>query len=281
MYHNPPVSKLWFITGASSGVGRALAETVLGMGHKLVAAARDVQALGALHEAFPDQLLHVRLDLTDGDSIASAVDAATRRFGAIDVLVNNAGFGQFGAIEEVSDAEMRTQFETNVFGMLALTRAIIPGMRERRSGHVLNMSSVTGRMGMPGLGAYCGTKFAIEGISEALVGELAAFDVRVTIIELAAFRTNFEGVSMKKSTPIPAYDFIRRDWAQVFATGQYGDLAQATQAMVALTEMPLPPLRLALGPNAVAIVTEKLRHDLECYARQPFCDHGVFEDAAQ
>ena len=253
--------RVWFITGASRGIGAELASAALAAGDLVVATARDprriVERLGA-----SDALLPVALDVTSEPSIASAVDAALGRFGRIDVLVNNAGFGLIGAVEETSAADVRRLYETNVFGLLAVTRAVLPSLRKQRSGHILNISSVGGYQSGPGFGVYCSTKFAVEGLSEALHAELAPLGIAVTILEPGYFRTEFlESQSVVESPAvIPDYASTAgqvRTHARSVSLQQPGDPARLAQAVVALTRAARPPLRLPLGSDTVAAIEAK------------------------
>src|SRR5580704_9472336 len=185
--------RIWFITGASTGFGRTLAEEVLKAGGKVVATARNRDKVADLEAKFPQKVKALALDVTNAGQVDTAVTQAFAQFGRVDVLVNNAGYGLAGAIEEVSETEYMPMFETNVFGLLRVTRASLPHLRKQRSGHILNLSSIGGLVASPGMGYYNGTKFAVEGISEALAAEVAPLGIRVTIIEPGPFRTDFLG----------------------------------------------------------------------------------------
>ena len=255
------MSKVWFVTGASTGLGRALAEAVLATGDHVVATARDVGALDGLAGAFP-----ARLDVTDATSVRAAVHAAIGEFGRIDVLVNNAGHGLLGALEELSDAQTRELLEANVFGVLAVTRAVLPHMRAQRSGHIVQMSSVGGVVGNPGHALYATSKFALEGMSEALAGEVAPLGIRVSIVEPGPFRTDFAGRSMTVAEPIadyrdtPAGALRERFFAQDGV--QPNDPARAAALIVAAVADETSPLRLPLGPEAVDRIRVKLTNQL-------------------
>lgn len=193
---NRLTSKVWLITGCSTGFGRALAEAVLEKGDCLLATARKPEQLHALIDQYPDTAKAVRLDVTLSQERQTAVDAAIQTFGRIDVLVNNAGYGLIGALEEVSDSDIRQAFETNFFGAVHLTRTVLPLMRQQGRGHIVNMSSTAGLVGFGGSSIYCATKFAVEGMSEALAKEVESFGIKITLIEPGAFRTNFNGRSL-------------------------------------------------------------------------------------
>jgi NAD(P)-dependent dehydrogenase (short-subunit alcohol dehydrogenase family) len=257
---------VWLITGASTGLGRAIAEAVLARGHRVVATARNVSTLKDFAERAPKQVRVTRLDVTDPASVRAAVEYAVAEFGQIDVVVNNAGHGLLGALEELSDEQSRAVLETNVFGVLAVTRAVLPHMRARRRGHFVQMSSVGGVIGNPGHALYATSKFALEGMSEALAAEVAPLGIRVTIVEPGPFRTDFAGRSMNFADPIPDY---RDTPAGVLRTRfrdqdgvQPNDPARAAAAIIRAVEDDQAPLRLPLGPEAVTRIREKLRRQL-------------------
>ncbi len=254
--------RVWLITGASSGFGRAIAEAALEAGDIVVAAARRTAALDDLVASAPGRAEALALDVTDTDSIDSAVGEVLDRHGRVDVLVNNAGRGAIGAAEETTDGELRELMDLHFFGPAALTRAVLPGMRERRSGAVVQMSSMGGRFSFPAVGAYSATKFALEGWSEALAKEVERFGVRVLIVEPGAFRTSFNGAgSLLISQPIAAYD----DQIGPVRTGmpeddgkQPGDPSKAAAAILQVLDAEHAPLRLALGDDAVDRIGEVL-----------------------
>ncbi len=255
-------ARVWLITGSSTGFGRALAEAVLNRGENVVLTARNPQHLEDLAAKFPEHSLPVKLDVTKPDEVREVVNHAITNFGRIDVLVNNAGYGTIGAIEEVSDEAIRRQFETNVFGALDLTRVVLPHMRRQRSGHILNLSSVGGFVSFPGSGIYCATKFALEAISEALVKEVESLGIKVTIVEPGAFRTDFAGRSLVLSdTQIPDYEPVIggfRKWLEDMDGKQPGDPVKAAEAMIQAVDSDNPPLRLALGADAINAIATKL-----------------------
>jgi len=256
-------TKVWLITGSSTGFGRSLTEAVLKHGYRVIATARKPEQLSDLIEQYPDTAKAVRLDVTNPQEVRDAVKAALEAFGRIDVLVNNAGYGAVGAIEEVSDEAIRRQFETNVFGALNLTRAVLPTLRQQRSGHILNLSSVGGFVSFGATGVYCATKFALEAVSEALAKEVASLGIKVTIIEPGAFRTDFNGRSLvapedliEDYAPVSGA-FLQ--WLEQMDGKQPGDPAKAAEAMIQVVESDNPPLRLALGADAVGAIAEKLQ----------------------
>lgn len=254
--------RTWLVTGCSTGLGAALARAILERGDRLVGTARKTESLRHLDGVGGGELLPLALDVTDPAAVGRVVEAAVERFGRIDVLVNNAGFGMLGAIEEVTDAEVRHVYDTNVFGLLAVTRAVLPVMRGQQSGHILHISSIGGLRSNPGSGIYCSTKFAVEGIGEALRGEVEAFGIKVTIVEPGAFRTDFAGRSITKAEPIPAYaDTVVGAWRERTTRihgQQPGDPAKAAAAMLQVVDSPEPPLRLLLGPDALQRARDKL-----------------------
>jgi NAD(P)-dependent dehydrogenase (short-subunit alcohol dehydrogenase family) len=247
--------RTWLITGSSRGLGRALAEEVLARGEQVVLAARQPGDVADLADRFGRRALPLRLDVTDAGQCESAVEAALHAFGRVDVLVNNAGYGLLGAVEEVQEEEIRRQFETNFFGALALTRAFLPHFRAQKSGHILNISSHAGYWAWPGFGIYCASKFALEGLSESLAQELAPLGIHVVIVEPGPFRTEWVGPSLVRSARvIPDYEEssgrIRSFVGDFFGT-QPGDPLAAARAMADIVELPQPPLRLVLGAAAV------------------------------
>ncbi|MGB9224103.1 oxidoreductase [Mycobacterium sp.] len=245
----------WLITGCSTGLGRALAEAVIAAGHNAVVTARDAARVADLADATPDRVLAVALDVTNPGQVAAAARQADERFGGVDVLVNNAGYGYRGAIEEGDDADVRALFETHFFGTVAMIKAVLPGMRARRSGAIVNISSIGVQLNPVGSGYYAAAKAAIEGISGALRGELAPLGISVTVVEPGAFRTDFAGRSLTQSaTVIDDYAATagqRRIENDTMHGNQQGDPAKAGTAIIAAVESPEPPGFLLLGPDAV------------------------------
>jgi NAD(P)-dependent dehydrogenase (short-subunit alcohol dehydrogenase family) len=274
--------RVWFITGSSTGLGRKLAEAVLAKGDRVVATARKEATVADLEQQYPNYARAVRLDVTDLSQVKASVQAAIDAFGRIDVLVNNAGYGLCGAVEEVTDTQIRQQFETNLFGLLNLTRTVLPLLREQRSGHILNVTSLGGQVSFPVFGLYHGTKFAVEGISEALAKEVAPFGIKVTIIEPGGFKTEFNGRGMVRADRIPAYRPLYEALAQAFDGAVLGDPARAAHAMIQAVEADEPPLRLALGADALHLIREKLDSELEEYKRwEPVTVATSFADPAE
>ena len=254
--------KVWFITGASTGFGRLLAEEVLKRGDQVVATARKLDKVKDLEAKYPGDALAVALDVTDAAQVDTAVNQALAKFGRVDVLVNNAGYGVAGAIEEVSEGELMPMYETNVFGLLRVTRALLPQLRRQRSGHILNLSSIGGLTAGPGWGLYQSTKFAVEGLSEALAQEVAPLGIRVTIIEPGPFRTDFLGRSgVEAKTKIPDYESTAGNARRYMSEQdgkQPGDPLKVVEAMIQVVESEDPPLRLLLGAGALKRVRQKL-----------------------
>ena len=255
-------SSIWFITGCSTGFGREIARVILDRGGRAVVTARDASRVQDLADEFPEHALALSLDVTQPAQIAEAVRATEAKFGAIDVLVNNAGYGYMAAIEEGDDEDVRAQFEANVFGLIDMTKAVLPGMRARGRGHIVNLSSQGGLVGFPGVGYYNASKFAVEGLSEALAGEIRPLGLGVTIVEPGPFRTDWAGRSLKMpKQDIEAYAETagkRRRMINGYSGSQKGDPVRAAHAIVAAVESPEPPLHLLLGKMAVDIVRAKL-----------------------
>jgi len=260
--NTPQIDKVWFITGGSTGFGRLLAVQVLESGGRVIATARNIDKVADLEKKYPQRAKALTLDVTDPGQVDSAATQAIAQFGHVDVLVNNAGYGVAGAIEEVSEAEEMPMFETNLFGLLRVTRALLPQFRKQRSGHILNLSSIGGLIGGQGIGIYNASKFAVEGLSEALAAELAPLGIHVTLIEPGPFRTDFlgrSGVLAKKR--IADYDNTAGNMRKYFAENdgkQRGDPQRAVEAMIAVVESSNPPLHLLLGVSALTRFRGKL-----------------------
>jgi NAD(P)-dependent dehydrogenase (short-subunit alcohol dehydrogenase family) len=248
----------WLITGCSSGLGRDLARAVLEAGHSAVATARDAASLRDLTEPYPDRALAVALDVTDPAQVAAAVRQGEERFGGIDVLVNNAGYGYRAAVEEGDEADVAALFATNVFGPVALIKAVLPGMRARRSGAVVNISSIGARICPPGSGYYAASKAALEGLSGSLRKELEPLGIAVVVVEPGGFRTDFAGRSLQQSaTPIADYAETagkRRKENDTAHGTQPGDPARAARAIIAAVEADRPPALLMLGTDALSAI---------------------------
>jgi NAD(P)-dependent dehydrogenase (short-subunit alcohol dehydrogenase family) len=254
--------KTLLITGVSSGFGRALAQEALAAGHRVVGTVRSDEARVAFDALAPGQATGRVLDVTDFDAIDGVVAGIEADIGPVDVLVNNAGYGHEGVMEESPLAEMRKQFDVNVFGAVAMMKAVLPGMRTRRRGHILNITSMGGFITMPGISYYCGSKFALEGISEVLAKEVKPFGVFVTAVAPGSFRTDWAGRSMIRTPRSiadydPLFDPIRQ--AREEKSGkQLGDPAKAARAMLAAIDAAHPPVHLLLGSDALGLVRDKL-----------------------
>ncbi len=253
---------VWLITGCSTGFGRELARLVLERGWRAAVTARDAGKVADLVEGREDRALALALDVDDRAQVAAAVRAAEERFGRVDVLVNNAGYGYLAAIEEGEDDEIRAMFETNVFGLIAATQAVLPGMRARRSGHIVNVSSIGGLVSFAATGFYHATKYAVEGLSETLALEVAPLGIRVTIVEPGPFRTDWAGRSIRQSaTRIEDYEGTageRRRQTEARSGSQPGDPVRGAEAIIAAVEAAEPPLHLVLGKPALGLARAKL-----------------------
>lgn len=270
--------KTWFVTGASRGIGREIVRAALESGDQVVATARNPSSMGQEFNPSSDRFLGLPLDVTDTASISAAVDLAVARFGTIDVLVNNAGYGQLGFFEQVSRAAVRRQFETNVFGAFEVTRQVLPILRRQRSGHILTLSSIGGLIGFSGSSIYCATKFALEGWSESLGIELAPFGISTTLIEPGFFRTDFLDPSSVAYGDLPVEDYSALAENQKSSLGglnhqQLGDPRKLGDVVVRLVRMGTLPVRFAAGSDAYQVVKNRasdldheaeLRKELSC-----------------
>lgn len=253
---------VWFITGCSTGLGNELAKQVLARGWRVVITARDSKRVASLAADFPDRALALSLDVNDAAQIDAAVKAAVAHFGRIDVLVNNAGYGYMSTVEEGEEAQIRAQFDANVFGLFAMTRAVLPGMRTQRSGHVINITSVAGYLGFPGSGYYAATKHAVEGWSDALAAEGEPLGIKVTCVAPGPARTDWAGRSMIQ-TPNLITDYAETAGARLKRTSagsgnQAGDPVRIALAMMDLTEHAHPPRHFVLGAFGIDAVTTSL-----------------------
>ncbi|HUZ19346.1 MAG TPA: SDR family NAD(P)-dependent oxidoreductase [Acidimicrobiales bacterium] len=264
--------RTWLVTGASRGLGRAFVEAALGAGDAVAATARDARTLAGLVGRFPDRALALDLDVTDHDAAREVAARVAERFGRLDVVVNNAGYGLHGAVEGVTEAEARAQLEMNFFGALWVTQAVLPYMRRQGSGHVVQVCSAAGAVGFALVGMYSASKFALEGMSECLAREVAPFGVKVTILEPSDFRTGFRDRAAKRRRPLPAYEEAfgaNLDALSARHSGsEAGDPARAARALLALVDEAEPPLRLLLGNMAFDVVTSAQRRRLEEWAAQ-------------
>jgi NAD(P)-dependent dehydrogenase (short-subunit alcohol dehydrogenase family) len=247
---------VWFITGSSRGLGRSLTAAVLAHGDLVAATARQPEHLADLVTRYGDHILPLALDVTNTAQIAEAVAAAAARFGRLDVVVNNAGFGITGAAEAYTEEQVRSQLDVNLYAPIAVTRAVLPILRQQRSGHILQISSMGGRVGNPGVSIYQAAKFGLGGFSEALAKEVAPLGIRVTCVEPGGFRTDWAGESMSYAPEVAGYETTVGPRVQLFQSRSFvpmGDPDKAAQVMLALVESPTPPVHLLLGSEAVAI----------------------------
>lgn len=252
----------WLITGCSTGIGREIARAALEAGHSVVVTARRRETVADFVDTFGDRAVAVALDVTDKEQIAAAVAAADDAFGGVDVLVNNAGYGYMSAVEEGDDAEVRKLFDTNYFGVVDTIKAVLPAMRVRKSGHIVNISSMTGLVANPPNAYYSSTKFALEALTEALAQEVGPLGIKVTAIEPGAFRTDWARRSMQESsTPIGDYDDgvgTRKTLIKEFADHLPGDPRKVAEAVLTVTALEEPPLRLLLGRDVLKAVRDKI-----------------------
>jgi len=256
--------KVWFVTGASRGFGRVWARAALERGDRVAATARDLSSLKDLVEAHGEAVLPLRLDVTDRSAATAAVRQAAEHFGALDVVVNNAGYGQFGAIEEGSEQEWRDQFETNVFGAVWVTQAALPIMREQGSGHILQVSSIGGVAAFTNTGMYHASKWALEGLSESLAQEVAPFGIKVTLIEPGGYTTDWSGSSARHADELPAYDAMRA--TPRAAASRRGEPQATATAVLAVVDAQEPPLRLLLGGFPTQLVKTLYADRLDTWA---------------
>jgi NAD(P)-dependent dehydrogenase (short-subunit alcohol dehydrogenase family) len=247
---------IWFITGSSRGLGRSLTEAVLAQGNRVAATARKPEQLADLVAQYGERILPLALDVTNNAQIEQAVADAIAHFGRLDVVVNNAGFGITGAAEAYTEEQVRSQLETNLYAPIAVTRAVLPHLRRQRSGHILQISSMGGRVGNPGVSIYQAAKFGLGGFSEALAKEVAPLGIRVTCVEPGGFRTDWAGESMTYAPEVEGYETTVKPRVQMFQSSSFrpmGDPDKAAQVMLDLVQSPEPPVHLLLGSEAVAI----------------------------
>jgi NAD(P)-dependent dehydrogenase (short-subunit alcohol dehydrogenase family) len=263
------MSKVWFITGTSKGFGRVWAEAALERGDRVAATARDAATLAPLADTYGDRVLPLALDVTDKAAIDAAVKQAHERFGRLDVVVNNAGYGLFGTIEEVSEEQARAQIETNLFGPLWVTKAALPIMREQGSGHIIQVSSIGGVNAFPILGLYHASKWGLEAFSQSLAAEVASFGIKVTLIEPAGYSTDWRGPSAVQATPMPVYDSVRDYRATLFSgpLAEPGDPAATGPAILELVDAPEPPLRVFFGTGTLDMIRGEYEKRIDNWER--------------
>lgn len=259
--------KVWFITGTSKGFGRIWADAALKRGDKVAATARDPKTLAALVESYGDSVLPLKLDVTDRDAVFAAVAEAQKNFGRLDVVINNAGYGHFGMVEEITEDEMRAQLETNVFGALWVTQATLPFMREQKSGHILQVSSIGGVNAFPGIGAYHASKWALEGFSQALAQEVAGLGIHVTLIEPRGYSTDWGGPSAVHSEPLESYRETHEKLAEARAVrwSSPGDPEATPAAILKAVDSDDPPLRLFLGDGNLDMIKGEYASRIETW----------------
>lgn len=256
--------KVWFITGTSKGFGRIWAEAALARGDKVVATARNPETLKPLVEEYKKNVLTLGLDVTDRSAVFAAVKKAVETFGRLDVVVNNAGYGQFGAVEELSETDARAQMETNLFGALWVTQAALPFLREQKSGHILQVSSIGGVNAFPSLGMYHASKWALEGLSQSLSQEVKGWGIHVTLVEPIGYSTDWSGPSAKTAAPLPVYDFIREARKLLRQNSAKPGVPEATGPVILkLVDMAQPPLRLFLGATANSMIHAEYQKRLD------------------
>jgi NAD(P)-dependent dehydrogenase (short-subunit alcohol dehydrogenase family) len=249
------MAKVWFITGTSRGFGREWASAALERGDKVVATARKLDALKELAEKYPTTMLPLELDVTNKAAVTAAVDQGYEHFGHLDIVINNAGYGLFGMIEEISEAQARAQMETNFFGALWVTQAALPHLRAQKDGHIIQVSSIGGITAFPAIGLYHASKWALEGFSQSLAQEVSAFGIRVTLIEPGGFETDWSGSSAAHAEPLPAYDTLRTAVAagRKAASGKRGDPVATRSAILKIVDAERPPLRVFFGAAPLGV----------------------------
>jgi NAD(P)-dependent dehydrogenase (short-subunit alcohol dehydrogenase family) len=259
--------KVWFITGTSKGFGRVWAEAALARGDRVAATARDVKSLDTLVQRFGDQVAALALDVTDKSAVHAAIGAANARFGRLDVVVNNAGYGLFGAIEEIGETEARAQIETNLFGALWVTQAALPIMRAQGSGHIIQVSSIGGVNAFPTVGLYHASKWALEGFSQSLAAEVAAFGIKVTLIEPGGFATDWGGASAQHAQPLSVYDDARAMIAAVRSRYVPGDPDATGPAILKVVDADEPPLRIFFGSSGLPMTRAEYARRIEMWEK--------------
>ncbi|MGW6144549.1 SDR family NAD(P)-dependent oxidoreductase [Streptomyces sp. NPDC055140] len=261
------MSKVWFITGTSRGLGRSFAESALERGDKVAATARNATALDDLVTKYGDDaVLPLPLDVTDKAAVAAAVSAAHEKFGRLDVVVNNAGYGLFGMVEEITEQQLRDQMETNLFGAFWVTQAVLPILRAQASGHIVQISSVGGVAAFPSLGAYHASKWALEGFSESLSQEVAGQGIKVTIVEPGGFSTDWGGSSGVHADPNPAYDQVRVAIGARFGDARYAEPSDAGAALLQIVDAENPPLRVLFGTEPIEVIEPLYAQRLQTWA---------------
>ena len=269
------MGKVWFITGTSRGFGRSFAESALKRGDRVAATAREISSLDGLVAEYGDAVLPLALDVTDRQAVTAAVAAAHEKFGRLDVVVNNAGYGLFGMIEELSEQQLRDQMETNFFGAFWVTQAVLPILRAQQSGHIVQISTIGGIAAFPSLGGYHASKWALEGFSESLAQEVAGFGIKVTLVEPGGFSTDWAGSSAVFAEPDPVYGAIREAMAARRGTAQIGDPEAAGPALLQIVDADNPPLRVLFGSQPTGIVKHVYAQRLETWQQWESVSHAA------
>jgi NAD(P)-dependent dehydrogenase (short-subunit alcohol dehydrogenase family) len=260
-------TKVWFITGTSKGFGRVWAEAALSRGDRVAATARRVETLAPLVERYGDQVAAIALDVTDKGAVTAAIQKAHAKFGRLDVVINNAGYGLFGAIEEISEAEARAQIETNLFGALWVTQAALPIMRAQGSGHIIQVSSIGGINAFPTVGLYHASKWGLEGLSQSLAAEVAGFGIKVTLVEPGGYATDWGGPSAQRATPTPAYEAARAAIAKFRSGNIPGDPDATGPAILKVVDAKDPPLRIFFGSGGLPMTRAEYARRLDTWEK--------------
>jgi NAD(P)-dependent dehydrogenase (short-subunit alcohol dehydrogenase family) len=260
-------SKVWFITGTSKGFGRVWAEAALARGDKVAATARDVRMVAPLLERYGDQVATIALDVTNKAAVDAAIGETHARFGRLDVVINNAGYGLFGTIEEVNEAEARAQIETNLFGALWVTQAALPIMRAQKSGHIIQVSSIGGVNAFPTVGLYHASKWGLEGFSQSLAAEVKGFGIKVTIVEPGGFATEWGGPSAKRAAQMPVYDNARASIAALRSSNVPGDPEATGSAILKIVDASEPPLRVFFGSGGLPMTRKEYAKRIETWEK--------------
>jgi len=269
------MAKVWFITGTSRGFGRSFAESALGRGDQVAATARDINSLDDLVAKYGDQILPLALDVTERDAVNTAAATANDKFGRLDVVVNNAGYGLFGMIEEITEQQLRDQLETNLFGAFHVTQAVLPILRAQGGGHIIQISTIGGIAAFPSLGGYHASKWALEGFSESLAQEVAGFGIKVTLVEPGSFGTDWAGSSAVHAQPNAAYAPVREAIAARMSGSTAGDPAAAGPALLQIIDAENPPLRVLFGSQPTQIVKYVYDQRLQTWAGWEHVSHAA------
>lgn len=263
----PTQSKVWFITGTSKGFGHIWAQAALKRGDKVAATARHIDSLNDLVNRFGENVLPIVLDVTDKAAVDAAVKQTHDRFGRLDVVINNAGYGLFGAIEEITEEQARAQIDTNLFGALWVTKAALPYLREQGSGHIIQVSSLGGVHAFPALGLYHASKWALEGLTQSLSAEVRDFGIKVTLVEPTGYSTDWSGPSMVQAEHLPVYDDLRATVAEGFGAVRIGDPAATGPAILTVVDAEDPPLRIFFGSGPLDLIRDEYAQRIATWER--------------